>query len=829
MRGDFASKLLIQDKTLFMSPNILFLLHSHEDLGQIPIEGNDGLLDELPKNDPAWRESVEERAMKYNQEIEKKRKKEHSDVPELLVTLKKTRRGPSAVRETSSSSHETSLDGIEEERDAALKQLSVFRCQLLCSERCHPPRSPESDPTEQSCTGINCPRENLSLQELTSWKGLDKGITPLIIAICQGDLEIVQHIVEVWKVDIRATVDKYILHGFVFGECCHSYIFKGVTPLFVAALIKKSKIVRYLVENGADVSSRTSDDLGQTFSLTGLTPLHAALFLNLNQPVWESEQLDIIRCLVEYGADPSALSSNGVPIWKMGWVPFHEVNTCHRDCYSSRYRFCSPKATRLLIELGMSLVQQSSHLKRTVLHHLVADRHEDVEFLQFLLEKGADLQARDVNGLTPIMAAALGSNPNLFGHSIPNIILLNHLLEIEDISILEKINALEVAAACLLCYEHPTHDPFELLARAKDLRHRANCPLILKITVNGHAAEWITSLYNQPGIQQRSSEFHIQSALIRFRILSTISWGAVNEHAWLCFHASIGDCKNNILTPVYGSWQDRASWQPSPSALAACLGLLWTTLETFRHFDPNEEGLRSSTKRVAEELIRVLDVTSNNSLFNADSIKMSLKLISATYHICSIRAGVDYLSNQLILRLLSKLTLTEMMDQSIINDIHHIVSQNERDYDGGEYLIHTACLDAYTTLSTFRLLLRAGANPNATDREGNGALHHLAAWREKMDDHQGTDSTALLLLHYGANLNSRNNDGMTAADVWYAEAEEYNLELEEDVVDLNDPPDWLREKVLDLSSFCARVINRYKVPHNRLPKKLQDFIHGYFD
>jgi len=103
-----------------------------------------------------------------------------------------------------------------------------------------------------------------------------------------------------------------------------------------------------------------------------------------------------------------------------------------------------------------------------------------------------------------------------------------------------------------------------------------------------------------------------------------------------------------------------------------------------------------------------------------------------------------------------------------------------------------------------------------------------------MADKQGTDSTALLLLHYGANLNSRNNEGMTAADVWYAETAKNNQQRQvfgcvEFLRDLNDQPDWLREKVLDLmSSFCTRVIHRYKIPNNRLPKKLQVYIHGLF-
>ena len=129
--------------------------------------------------------------------------------------------------------------------------------------------------------------------------------TPLLMACCNGDLEAVQRIVEVWGVNV-CTAGVYPM-----GR----QLIEGVTPLFCAAMGCHSEIVRYLVEKGANVSSKTHST-DKEFS--GATPLHAAVY-NIQDFNCE-EKISIIRFLLESGADPSALSSDGTPIWMFGWT-----------------------------------------------------------------------------------------------------------------------------------------------------------------------------------------------------------------------------------------------------------------------------------------------------------------------------------------------------------------------------------------------------------------------------------------------------------------------------------------------------------------------------
>lgn len=79
---------------------------------------------------------------------------------------------------------------------------------------------------------------------------------------------------------------------------------------------------------------------------------------------------------------------------------------------------------------------------------------DDVVIVKYLLENGAapDLQARDEYGLTPIMHAAIGSYRLGTKNVVTNVNILKYLMERENIKRMEKIDALELAAAVLLSY-----------------------------------------------------------------------------------------------------------------------------------------------------------------------------------------------------------------------------------------------------------------------------------------------------------------------------------------------------------------------------------------
>lgn len=148
-------------------------------------------------------------------------------------------------------------------------------------------------------------------------KGFSEDSASLITACAIGDFETVKRIVELWKVDILDTANHQD---------------QGVSPLFVAASNAHLKIVRYILEKGAEESARTAD---------GLTPLHGAIGISHWNSVSKIKKTNkIIRLLVESGADPSARTLNGAPMWSLlaEYSPIDTIAT--------------------LIELGMSLTQR---------------------------------------------------------------------------------------------------------------------------------------------------------------------------------------------------------------------------------------------------------------------------------------------------------------------------------------------------------------------------------------------------------------------------------------------------------------------------------------
>lgn len=59
-----------------------------------------------------------------------------------------------------------------------------------------------------------------------------------------------------------------------------------------------------------------------------------------------------------------------------------------------------------------------------------------------------------------------------------------------------------------------------------------------------------------------------------------------------------------------------------------------------------------------------------------------------------------------------------------------------------------------------KFLIDSKANPNTRDTDGKSALMHAAYWRRS-----GMSIVRILIEHAGADVNLRDNEGLTAADL----------------------------------------------------------------
>jgi len=352
-----------------------------------------------------------------------------------------------------------------------------------------------------STSNSNC--HHHPLKDLVLGGSLELGITPLIVACHYGDVDWVKRIVDVWGAEVNdaAVYFLYLSNGQKISRA---------TPLFVAAFNGHTSIVEYLVAKGASVFSKTSsEDIGGHYD--GLTPLYGAL----NQLSIPYERMvdvtNMVRFLLESGADPNDFPSQKSPLW-MSYM-------------------CGVDVTTALVHHGLNLNQLNSD-GETVLHHWVhaqpywfdPNRKKDsFTVVKLLVDNGANIMAQNMNGFTVILAAVKTEDWEI----------VDYFLEKEGVDRMAKIEAAEMAASKILSNSYNNAE-FErafgywrraLLLRQMDPDPIQKTPPILN---SGKAGEWITSdqlehVINHP------EEYQFQSFLVRLRICSNKSWRAILE------------------------------------------------------------------------------------------------------------------------------------------------------------------------------------------------------------------------------------------------------------------------------------------------------------
>jgi len=613
--------------------------------------------------------------------------------------------------------------------------------------------------------------------------------TPLLMACQHGDLEAVKRIIEIWGVNVSTAAVTNTIWPYTRVE--------GVTPLFVAAFYHHSKIVKYLIDKGADINSRTHST-DQEYS--GMTPLYAAAVFSdeSDQESQKIERISTVRLLLQSGADPSPLTDDGEPIWFRQELPV-----------SLRSQIIT-----LLVEWGMDLNQRGPDAGNTVLHswaEVVLDNQENesLGIVQMLLEKGADLQARDSSGVSIILTAAIGDG------DLPNLTVLDYLLEKNDIPRQDKIDALETAGAIILGHDE-NHEKFplafQLWRRALTLRLMDNQDPLHKMPLtskSGQLSEW-TTLDDIQQIEQdpHPAQREIQSLLVKLRIFAHLSPRNMDYYM-----------ENDLLVFLEKGEDDGRSFNQMMDISLMAMDIIF-------RYDPIESKLLSSTIDVIGELLSVFhDLPNEDPNVNSATLKTLVELVAKMDQLHlpdanqKIVADIGYIvSLKILVEILS--SRPELFNEEMKESLVRMVRRDVRDSDGLNVLLIACCYSDAETLSTIRLLLlELDVDTNAVINVGDGPLHLLARWSE---DTETRDAIARVLLESGAHLDMVNKEGMTAADLWL----KINKEVGEDV-DVLDLPKWLQEDVSNLKCLCSRVIHHHRLSYNDeaiLPAVLIPFV-----
>jgi len=161
----------------------------------------------------------------------------------------------------------------------------------------------------------------------------------------------------------------------------------GATPMFVAAGNGHLHAMKWLNDRGANVHAKDNDDWA---------PMHAAAFFG---------RLDVMRWLHEQGADihagdkrgltPMHLTANNGYLDVMRWLHKQGADIEPRDRDGQTPMHLAAVRDSLMLELWF--VKQWKHR-----HPMDENSTNNLNVLEWLKRQGADVNAKDKNGRTPL-------------------------------------------------------------------------------------------------------------------------------------------------------------------------------------------------------------------------------------------------------------------------------------------------------------------------------------------------------------------------------------------------------------------------------------------
>jgi ankyrin repeat protein len=165
----------------------------------------------------------------------------------------------------------------------------------------------------------------------------------------------------------------------------------GITPLSAATIVDDGEVVKLLLANGADVNMRATT--GQA-----ATPLMGAA---------TNGNLEIVRTLLDRGANPQTVSGDSAATVKNGPIQFGRVTALHFAVLSG-----NPEVVRRLLAAGAAVDAADIRGMTPLMLAIATDRPEP-SIIGMLREAGANLSVRSKANETPIDWARKFNHPDV--------------------------------------------------------------------------------------------------------------------------------------------------------------------------------------------------------------------------------------------------------------------------------------------------------------------------------------------------------------------------------------------------------------------------------
>ena len=212
-------------------------------------------------------------------------------------------------------------------------------------------------------------------------------------------------------VDAGSDIDGPGNTGSSYNDTIDIFGLPAQTPLAHAVRRKLPKIAKYLLEKGSKVEDAVLVEVGKTLDIDMLSTIHAQsqkdncfevsydliLYSALGAPYsgganmdkFKADKLSMVEMLIEYGVDPNVIPSEREDGQSSGHKCVSGYVDEEHDC----------KLLRLFIRHGLKM-DITDRKGQTLLHY--ATKKGQKEIVRFLISEGADVNAKDMMGKTPL-------------------------------------------------------------------------------------------------------------------------------------------------------------------------------------------------------------------------------------------------------------------------------------------------------------------------------------------------------------------------------------------------------------------------------------------
>ena len=722
--------------------------------------------------------------------------------------------------------------------------------------------------------------------------GIPCKTTPLIVAVQSGNLDCVKLLLN-YKADIEEQGESLrydVFHPDDVRSIVYWRRLKSVytgPPLFLAAANGNLDILSYLFEQGANVNASSSSQYADPWSLPSefddflpiwRTPLIVALtnghndaftFLidkgadvNLQDHVGytalhhavESKNFDAVSCLVHNGADINLFTSyKDTPLMlacqshNMDAVNFllnkgADVNLQDRDGKSALHFACSDICYWLIQNLAD--VNMGDNHNWTPL--MRASWNRDVKKVAMLIENGAKVDLRDVNGntalhhavrnsyysheCTPEICLALltakashlcnsqGWTPLLLASENCIKSVVEILIKHPEVTKEQRANALELlgSSLCLKSKTFAIEEGFSYIKLGMKERFADASHPLLKQQVEPAEAyqnrKESQTLEELAEIEGDKDSIIMESLVIRERIFGANNKELLKpiEHVAEHFYSKDPGHFKRLSIPLY-RYATKIAQGCIQELFESAVSCLWHLTDVLY------ECKQYSDKELLLELLELTVFLYENDM--PDYYRIYCLHRSVYLHDDEEVSLFD--SVELVIHMITKNLQNGDEDETYSNILvllRKLLRHNPRCRNDNGTLLHVRTYsteeiitDIVPSADTVKLLLNAGFNVNATDCDGDTPLHSAAYSLEPGDDliHQ-VPEIMKALFYGGAHHDFVNNDGKTPMDM--AETDEARMILSE-------------RRKLELKCISARAVKKFGIPYlGVVPKILEKYI-----